>query len=419
MKKLKISILIVLSCISIIARGQNGIDPDDRYNFCSGEEIYYGYYDHDHELTNCEFKWSVTNGTIDDGGSFNSEEGVWEYTTEHDAVNVVWNSNGNDGVINVSLSNCDDFYASLEATGYYFHKDFDGADLPSLEGDHVVPFEGGTEKYSLSEDIYYNNLTKQGYADKYYWVIPPGWSISGEVSDGATPIITNGIEVYITPDATTGGSITVWGESDCDPPVQSEHIDIDVSRTFPSFSIEQSTSNEFVYGDRTPIQLSVPEWEFATYNWTKPTTWQWDGPSNTASVTVIPDGCNGGTVSVDVDVPAANKSTSKSFDFTVVPFGNRTPSIAGSDVVCTGGKTYTIDNLPGANTNVIWDVSSNLDIDGGQGTGNLYVSAKSNTNNGRGEIMATLNIANCPSVEIREKDIWAGKPSQYYRSSKP
>ena len=111
--------------------------------------------------------------------------------------------------------------------------------------------------------------------DSYKWKIPQGWTLNGVVSNGNT--IYEGLSESITviPNATSSGSITVLGHSDCGSGYDSDPSSITISRVFPSdLAITTTTSNDYLQGNKTPITYSVPNWSYATYSWSKPATWQ-------------------------------------------------------------------------------------------------------------------------------------------------
>lgn len=194
-------------------------------------------------------------------------------------ITVKWNNTTANGSLKVSLSSCDvDTFNTVSKTETYHILSISGKTPETVSGLNAVPFNSGSQPYSVSKLVYPNlgpsNPTNLS-VDSYKWKIPQGWTLNGVVSNGNT--IYEGLSESITviPNATSSGSITVLGHSDCGSGYDSDPSSITISRVFPSdLAITTTTSNDYLQGNKTPITYSVPNWSYATYSWSKPATWQ-------------------------------------------------------------------------------------------------------------------------------------------------
>jgi hypothetical protein len=82
--------------------------------------------------------------------------------------------------------------------------------------------------------------------------------------------------------------------------------------------------------------------------------------------------------------------------------------ITGSDIVCSSGNTYSINDLP-SGTSVAWISSSNISFPSGNTGSSVSAKAYSLISSGAGWIEATINSQGCGSITLPRKDVWVGK----------
>lgn len=86
--------------------------------------------------------------------------------------------------------------------------------------------------------------------------------------------------------------------------------------------------------------------------------------------------------------------------------------IEGSNLVCSSGSTYNINNLL-SGTPATWTSSSNITFPLGNTGSSVSAKAYSSSSSGTGWIEATINGA-CGEVTLPRKDVWVGTPIKPY-----
>jgi len=148
-----------------------------------------------------------------------------------------------------------------------------------------------------------------------------------------------------------------------------------------------------------------------SYGWVIPSGWSYSGIIsngstpfiiNSSSITVIPNNCTGGNVTV-YGISKCGGSTSN----TVSRFVSRTfnnYSITGSPLVCSFGSTFTINNLPPFNS-IVWTPGQNLSISSQNGSNCTFIA----TGNGTSTINAKV-YTDCGEISIPTLNVWVGLP---------
>ena len=251
-------------------------------------------------------------------------------------------------------------------------------------------------KYSDGSDV-----------EKYSWIIPPGWSLDGIVSTGSNVYSGKGTSITVTTDNTSGGSIQVAAENGiCSGNSNSKPQTLSVDRFIPAFPITKgNTSNTFLQGDTHPIVLDAPYYSWATYSWTISGGGSLQQPTNLKSVTVLPNGCN---CTVTCAITAGGKSLSSNFPLIFnAEYPNNPATVNGSDVICSGNYSFSLNYLPPQATTQ-WSVSSNLDKLS-ETNSTVIVKGKSGAV-GNGTISMSY-ITSCGTTVTKSNTVWVGKPS--------
>jgi len=284
-------------------------------------------------------QWVVTNGTIITGDAkVLSSIGIrWIDGFDKGKV-IAYNSSGGE------LARIEVFLLSIK------HKTPEaiGGSTSIAYGQQSSTYSIATMKYSDGTEV-----------ENYSWIIPTGWSLDGVVSTGSNVYSGQGTSITVVTDNTTSGEIKVAGENtSCPDNSNSKYRPLSVDRFIPEFTITKgSTSNTFLQGDSKPIVLDAPNYSWATYSWTISGGGSLQQPTNQKSVTVLPNGCN---CTVTCAIAAGGKSRSSNFPLIFnAEYPNNPATVNGSDVICSGNYTCSLNYLPPQATTQ-WSVSDNL-----------------------------------------------------------
>ncbi len=239
----------------------------------------------------------------------------------------------------------------------------------------------------------------------YEWIIPSGWELYGQTSNGSKGILGGyNVTVYY-PASATGGTIKVRANSyisGCDAEIQ-------VSKYSETITVERDVSwnltsnkNYFLCGDTDPITFTMaptsssPDVSCAVFYWNNSTT-----PTSSNTFQVTP-----GTSDLIVTVKAVygGKEVTKNITVPVEMYDGVAPQISGPSVVCSSGSTFLIDNLPNVDS-IIWIPGPNVTVHSGQYTDSPVIKA---TGDGVGGISVRLVNA-CGEITLG-KYLWAGTP---------
>ncbi|NOU16757.1 MAG: T9SS type A sorting domain-containing protein [Bacteroidales bacterium] len=400
-----IILVFTLFLLSSNTIGQISISPNGTFGVCPGSQSNGAGFIYTADLIdNYYYDWTVTNGVILNGTI--QQDGTSTFSGGN-IINVTWNNTTQDGSIKVRATSYSDNKQYLEKKVFYHILSINGVTPGEITGPPAVPFNAGSLTYSCPKLVYPNLGSGDATTlsvDTYKWLIPQGWTLNGQVSDGTTPFtgLTNAISVV--PNPTGSGAIKVWGHSNCGGGYDSNPRSLTITRVFPSnLAIAASTSNSSVQGDKRPITVSVPNWSYAQYSWTKPATWQWQGGNTSATAAVIPDGCTGGNVSCQITIPATNQSTTNTRNYAnpVTYPASAIPYISGSSLICSSSTPFTTINLPAFASSVTWNQSGNLISTSGQSTNSYYLRSNGS---GNGWVSASFN-SGCGDVPV---------PTAYY-----
>ena len=386
----KIYFLITLLLTSIIVHAQN--IAGNYINLCPGVQEHYHYLNSSGDYT---YEWSAEGGTVLSGIN---NDGCWiiwsDKNVTHKAKlivkkngNVLTNQSLTVKVLSLKDETPEDFTKSKETVA-------PGDRTPIT---YAIPEMKFPQKHEIAEPV-----------TLYEWVLPKGWSYNGTVSDGYTPIRTADYSIEVVPDECTGGEVKIRGLSYCHDSSESEWGIVEVSRGIGSIT---SSASSTICGNPQEITFSIPSISGATYQWTKPSGWTWTSSTNTNVVKVLPDGLSGGEISVVVNGCIDNQRK-KTIQFFLWDPNEPDPSVSGSNIVCSSGSTYNLNNLP-SGTTVTWTSSSNITFPSGNTGSSVNAKSYSLFSSGSGWIQATINTA-CGGVPLAQKEVWVGPPSKPY-----
>ena len=200
----------------------------------------------------------------------------------------------------------------------------------------------------------------------YEWVIPKGWKVFSNVSDGVTPIITGGPFADITPDQFTTGEFKIRAENDCNPFDLLPSTWFKVALDRPAIKLVNDKSS-IICGDQGSINFSLQNASFITcvnsYTWNIGLGWLLangnPAPSTystgtTSSLTLTPScGKALGSISVTIVTSAGNYNTNSNAIIITQP----SMSINGSGAICTSNSfPYFVNSLP-CNASVLWNIT--------------------------------------------------------------
>lgn len=375
MEKLKKILLITLI---LMLNWQDGntqhIEPG--HAACPGEAIVYQVVG---VPPGCQVAWTIT-------GAINVNIASGQQVT------VVWPDFGTTfGTLQAQLFGCTDARDNQFLTRKIFFVTLEGQTPNEIEGLSSIPLNSSST-FNYSVDPMTN-------ANSYEWVLPSGWSI---VSGAGTSSIN------VTPNNCGAGTIKVRGKSECpeDHTPYSSYREKTITRDAISSPGAISASKPHsVCNNRTPITYSISPVTGATsYVWTKPSGWT--GSSTSNSITLTPNGTNGGIVTVKA-LGCNQTSATGSYNVNFLAF-DPNPNVTGPAKVCTSNSTFSVQNLP-AGASVSWSKSGSLTYVSGQGTNGYVVKASSSQASGSGIISATVTNA-CGNSIVVSKSIWIGKP---------
>src|SRR5690606_585703 len=245
----------------------------------------------------CTFTWTVTGGVVSNGQNLGK------------SVYVIWNDYTGKGTLTVTTSNCSSGSENgNSASAQYTRLSVAGMPWPSPSAyptSYNVPLCNPPAYVQLMVDQLYVKNTggiaepPQIAVDAYGWSIPAGWMEYATNKQGPTTIYTQTRSIKLVPTGTTGGVVSVSGTvaATCGGTLPSPNKTITLVRT-PSVNLSGAPGFSSVRcGITNPLTFTVTSLPCATsYSWTKPSGWT--GTSTSNSITVTPNGQNGGNISV-------------------------------------------------------------------------------------------------------------------------
>lgn len=291
----------------------------------------------------CQYEWRIENGILLPGC-------VTTLTTYTPSVDVLWNNTTNYGKIFCKRINC---YVPANNSSDFFMDSIvimslngvlpdpitksSGAAMPStLEYGKAHAIGGIKIKKTEHPGTETNQLVLQ-FADGYEWSLPTGWTakFGSTVYSGTFSITDKNANVLNDVKTGCGNSlgetIKVRAFFDCKGKRFSEYRELNLTRPAPSPALI-SNVNVTNYGVTQAFAINAYRPTDATalrYEWSIPTGWVTNvGDSITFqtsnnTITVIPNGINGGNVTVKVTVFCGTDSVESSTVIKNYAFNNR------------------------------------------------------------------------------------------------
>lgn len=239
------------------------------------------------------------------------------------------------------------------------------------------------------------------------WLVPSGWTVDGQTSNGTTMILGNQDVTITYPASSTEGTIKVSGYhvvNGCTSELQ-ESLPSDAVTVSRKKTLTLSASKSVLLClDTSPVTFTItPALPCAVYYWNNSQT-----PSTNNSFQVIPDGSTNVTVTVNVVYSGTPVTLSKTINYQLFP-PDVVPAITGSGFLCGNNESYSISNLRSGYT-VSWNCSSNLTRVSPQIS---YPGIFNYNTTGSGWIEATISTpcGNWPNV--LHIPVWAGLTASF------
>jgi hypothetical protein len=246
----------------------------------------------------------------------------------------------------------------------------------------------------------------------YEWLIPAGWTLNGQPSNGTTPIAAGKSVTIGYPANGNNGTIKVRGYhsvNGCSDGVQtSKWSDVINVKRVPTFKLE--ADKEWLFcGDTEPVNFTLTctnmQLPCAVYYWNNSQT---STTENTFSYT--PNGSDNFTVSVKVVYGSSEQTIPKTINYKVTN-PDYSPFISGSGAICDNDtEYYSLANVPDY-YNVNWSCTGAIQLVSGQGT---TTAGFEKTGTGEATVEAKINTP-CGSWPTRGNsvwDVWAGVPGE-------
>jgi hypothetical protein len=398
MKAIFVKFLVIVCSINHALSQGLVLNPDNTFAVCPG--IWTIYTVTNSSFAPCTYYWNVTNGEIQGGILIGNRSSF----TGGNLIQIKWFDTTNRGNVSVS-ADCNPSSGNGSDSFPISILSINGINPGELSGNNQVDVNNTANQTFTVPPIQFPNVgsgENPRYVNGYEWAVPSGWTI---VSGSNTNTIT------VKPDNCSGGSISVRGKSTICPQ-QVFYSNWNSKIIFRTLSTPGEISgNEIaICSDNSVKNYSIsPVTGASSYTWSLPSGWI--GASNTTLIDVIPNGLNGGTISVKaVGCNIQSGSSSKTILLNLFDSENP-PLITGISPVCHTGRTFTLSNFP-QNSSINWNQSSNLTYISGQGTISYNVRAQSASTTGSGWVEATISTP-CGTIPAIINTIWVGKPFNF------
>jgi hypothetical protein len=395
-------ILFLIMITSFCSYGQLTITPNGVFAACPGESINY-------TVTNsitpsCTYDWTVTKGSIQ-GGFQDGDESTF---SGGNMVSITWFDVTTSGQIQVTARNCDNVAGNSTLTKSIPILSLFNENPGVISGASIIaPNVTTNQLYSIPQINFPNigsgdNSPKQ--VNGYEWQIPSGWTV---VSGGNTKSIT------LKPDNCSAGNIRVRGKNTlCNITYYTNWSTIkSVTRALATPGLISGPSF-VICADGGSKVFSIPAVPGATsYTWTFPSGWVVSGPSNGSTITLIPNGSTGGTITVKANACSLQSPASSKVVSLNLTNPNTPPSITNSSsLICNGSnQAFVLNNVP-AGATVTWAATPSFLFDTNSGSSvNASLDAASNSSCCQGTLTYTISTACGPAPAI-QKNVQVGAP---------
>jgi len=333
-------------------------------------------------MSGASIKWNATNSVNGNIGKI--------YAELKDSNNVVLATSNS---IEVTIKSIKHIKAQLPMFGY-------GGGVVTLD-----PCTPGTYYLGAANiDVPGTGTLPEKVLD-FKWLVPSGWTVQGQTSDGSTWISSGQNVTVAYPASATEGSISVKGNhvvSGCTSELQeSLPMDAVTVKRDAGLNLTANKSN-LLCGETSPVTFTVtPALPCAVYYWNNSQT-----PSTSNSFQITPDGSTNVIATVNIFYGGKTKSMSKTIDYLLFAPGV-VPVIQGAGNLCGNNESYTVSNLRPHYT-VSWNCSPNLSRISPQVS---YPGIFNYTSPGAGWIEATISSPCGDWPVVLHKDVWVGIPT--------
>jgi hypothetical protein len=344
MKKTSAFVILFVCMFCMMSYADPFISPmPGNYTVCPGEGIYYNL--NPDGVAGCgTLTWTITNG------SFELYSDVTTTTTRADqSVLVYWRDVAGTGQLKVTAT-CNNNYA-LSKTSSYAIRSLNGRTPANARASQSLEY-CSTSSVQLTVDVMYLQNTggttgvTQQQADGYEWVLPTGWSSSGQT--GTVRTTTNYITVSPA-NGCSGGSVSVKAYKSCVDRKYSSAATISLARVGISASLPIPPGyTSPSCGNTTPVTFTAKDLSCAAYyRWTFPPGYTGPGGassphiSSTNSITLTPSGssADNGSIFVEISIGGCEtKVQSFSAIYSYQPPDQPQITPGSTALLCSGGS---------------------------------------------------------------------------------
>lgn len=402
MKKLIVLICLIVNCTLAFGQPPSIDPPPGNTTVCpGGNGVQYRLLAGSAYHSCNAVSYTVTHG------SFSSSSTVTTTTAPYASyVTVYWDDYQGNGVLSAS-SSCNEGTAAASAT-------FAIRSLKGLTPEGIRVSASPNYCSTAAINVYVNVLYlpntgagtsfTQQMADGYEWVLPSGW----------TGISSSNVITISPTNGCVEGTISVRAYMNCDVKKYSDAATLVLSRNnLPTMNITPQAGYSGPSCGATGVvtfTVNNPPSCVATtggYSWTFPPGWHVTNQvTNGNTIQAIPTGnsTDAGPITVVITTNCGKQFTGTGS----LTFIN--PYIQVTSTICTFGSPVGLIGVT-PTTPVVWSVSSNANITGGQGTQTVTLSAPYVGSIGYGTVSA---VATCSGLAtpIQGVSVWVGTPSQ-------
>lgn len=383
-------VILFLQLLPLYSFAQN-FSPSSVFAQCPGSFEVYSI-NIGSQTAGCSYNWEVVNGEILGGSLSGNVSTIYNQGT---SVSIKWSTTSNNGSIKITTTSCSSpSNNGIPKSNSYAIKSLNGVTPSAVTGDdNISPNIISNKSYSVNQV----NYPTRGSSDlnpfpaEYYeWEIPSGWTT---ISGGNTRTIV------VQPNNYSGGTIRVRAKSACGSYYSNWSPAKNITRNLDTPGSISGVDKVMCSNNSTKNYSVSPVTGAESYIWTLPSGWS--GSSSSNSITVTPNGLNGGNISVRA-VAGSIQSASSTKNISVLLYdeGNP-PHVSGNDLVCSSGY-YTLNNQPGSSS-LSWSSTNTSHISINSSTG-----VATYTGNGGTYITATVTTA-CGNFQ-KNKFVWSGNP---------
>lgn len=398
---------------------------------CPSLPVIYGLVNVPSSYANCSRKWVPTNGVVIGGDTGPTVSIQWNETPGAKAKLICQFSNCGNSNNGTETAPLEELILSIK------DRDF-GSFTNSINVDYCT---------ATSVVLAVPPMVILGTGDiaqpdrqevRYSWTIPAGWK---DLSTGITGLVISPLNsitlVRTATSCAVSGTVTVQGDifSQCGAAAMSKTASISINGVPAPVITPPSPNYKALCGKTSPVIFTATYYPCATYDWyTIPggsvnQPLPWSGSSTTNTISLTPNGYNGGTVAVKINLNCGTQlsaSYNAVYDDPPVPLPVFT---SASTLLCVGsGAIYSINPIPNI-SNYQWSSQNiynvvnpvpNVNIDGvihfglfPLNTSSTSVTVRSPASPDSYRVRLSVRATNtyCQPSNTQTVDIWIGLPA--------